>query len=228
MKNLQEELESKRIQMRKKYADKYGNRIWDFIERNMAYYLDDECAPHELKELYDEMGLELKYGNFYEAHLQKFMEHFDITKNIVEIGAGYIPVFARKIAHEQIKLGAGTITVYDPLLVPKRSNIKNMHLHRKEFKSNTRIKEFDIITGIYTCDATEVAIESACKNHKDFYISLCDCDKLGTGNPKDTHKYIIAKTERLLNEYDNGTLVVDTLGGNFINPNPILYNKRNR
>ena len=47
-----------------------------------------------------------------------------------------------------------------------------MHLHRKEFKSDTRIKEFDIIAGIYPCNATEVAIESACKNHKDFYTHL--------------------------------------------------------
>lgn len=226
MQNLQEELESKRIRIRKKYADKYGSRVWDFIERNMEYYLNDECAPHELKELYDEMGLELSYGNFYEAHLQKFMEHFDITKNIVEIGAGYIPVFAKKIANEQMKLGAGTITVYEPLLIPRRSNIKNMHLHRKEFKSNTRIKEFDILTGIYTCDATEVIIESACRNKKDFYVALCDCDKLGTGNPDDTHKYIIAKTERLLNEYDNGTLVVDVLGNKFQSKIPILYNRK--
>lgn len=223
-----EELQEKLQKIKKKYTSKYNPLLWGIIERNIEYFLNDEFAPCELLQLYSEMGIEHKYGNFYEAHLQKLKEHFDITKNIIEVGAGYIPVFAKKVAHEQLKLGAGTITVYDPLLIPRRSNIKNMHIHRTKFKYNTRIKEFDLVVGIYPCNATDVAIESACRNQKDFYIALCDCDQMGTGNPKTYHDYIIKRAESLLNVYDNGTLVVDTLGGSFKNPNPILYNRKNR
>lgn len=222
------ELQKKLMPIKMKYASKYSPRLWATIERSLLYFQKDELAPSELMQIYSEMGLELDFGDIYDAHLQKLKENFDIRKNILEIGGGHIPVFAKKIAHEQLRLKSGTITVYEPMLVESESMLPNLRLQRKEFTTSTRIKEFDIIAGIYPCSATEMAIESACQNNKDFYIALCNCDELGDGDVKKFHEYIIEKTESLLKKYDNGTLVVDRLGGNFTNPNPILYNKRNR
>lgn len=210
--------------LKRKYEIRYGQKKWDYIERHFSIFIDDEFAPHELKELYDEMGLDLKYGNYYETHLQKLKDNFDISQNILEVGGGHIPSFAKKVAKEQLTIGKGTITVYDPLLVQMRSNIKNMHLHRTSFNSRTRIKEFDLIVGIYPCEATETMLESACINRKDFYLAICDCYR----DDPEYWKYLIAKAERLLNEYDNGKLVVDTLGDSYYNKTPILYNRKNR
>lgn len=224
---------TKFAQIKRKYGSRYSEEFWNYIEENFEYYIDKNTSPCLLMQIYDQIGIKYPDGNFYEAHVNKVKANFDITRSILDIGSGHIPSFAKRLANEQRKLGKGTVTVYEPLLVQRRSTESNLHLHRKEFTETTRIKEFDLLTGILPCEATETMIEKACENQKDFYIALCGCVHANFYYPfmpitqSIYHDYLIDKAERLLNKYDNGTLVVETLGDNYDIDYPILYNRKN-
>ena len=86
---------------------------------------------------------------------------------------GYFPAFANLVAEEQLKIGKGTITVYDPCLVFNEPKYINMTLHKEYFTTNTDVSNHDLLVGIYPCEATEAIIESAIKNDKDFYVAMC-------------------------------------------------------
>jgi hypothetical protein len=107
-----------------------------------------------------------------------------------------------------------------------------MTLHKTEFTSDTHIKEFDLLTGILPCGATESIVENACRNQKDFYIAMCGCthfDYIPWGmyvTPEMYQDHVIDKTKRLLKEYDNGTLIVERLEGEKDLDYPILYNRK--
>ena len=82
------------------------------------------------------------------------------------------------------------------------------------------------------CEATELIIEQACRNQKDFYVAMCGCthfDYIPWGMYVSSEMYqdhVIRKTEQLLKEYDNGELVIERLDDNYAIDYPILYNRK--
>ena len=95
------------------------------------------------------------------------------------------------------------------------------------------VREFDLITGTYPCNATELIIQKACENQKDFYLAMCGCTHFDYydlmyygGNPEIYQEYIIDKTERLLKKHENGELVIERLEDHYGLEYPILYNKK--
>ena len=216
----------------KKYRHEYTDTAWEFIEENFWLYVYSNVCPDLLMQIYTELGIESPTGNFYKEHLKRVREHFNISGNILDIGSGKIPAFANLLAYEQLQIGKGTVTLYEPLLIETKPKYKNMTLHKTEFTSEVHIKEFDLITAIMPCEATELVIEQACRNQKDFYIAMCGCthfDYTPWGlyvSPKMYQDYVISKTEQLLKEYNNGELVVEQLDENFAIDYPILYNRK--
>ena len=226
-----DEIITKFAHIKRKYKKQYDEGMWEYIEEHFEEFISQNTSPCLLMQIYDEIGIKYPNGNFYEAHVNKVKENFDIRQNILDIGGGHIPSFAKRLAEEQRKLGSGSVTVYEPLLVQKRTNLRNLHLRKQEFDYSTIIKEYGLFTGILPCEATETMIERACENHIDFYIALCGCVHTNLFYPYSMsselyHEYLLDKTERLLKKYDNGTLVVETLGDNFDIDYPIIYNKR--
>lgn len=213
------------------YAHLYSHDALDFIKENFWTYLYSKCAPDILMEIYGEIGIEPSTGNFYNAHLAKLEQLFGIDHNILEVASGMIPTFANKIAHQQLNLKKGTITIYEPLLLKTTSKYPNMTIHRERFTTSTDVHSYDLITGILTCDATENIITSACQNRKDFYIAMCGCCHLQSSSPfisvtaRQYQKYIIQKATELLHKYENGTLQVDYLDSSYELNYPILYNR---
>lgn len=214
------------------YRHKYPESAWEYIEENFWFFLFSNCAPDILMQIYAEIGIEHEDGDFYKEHIKKIKSKFDIGCHIVDIGSGIIPSFANQLAYEQIKAGRGTITIYEPMLLIEHPKHNNMRIHREELTENTSIKEFDLLTGIMPCEATEVAIEQACKYRKNFYIAMCGCTHFKTYipgmdiSPESYQEYVIDTTKKLLKKYDNGTLEIDRLDARFDIDYPILSNKR--
>lgn len=216
----------------KKYKPLYDNDAWLYIEDNFWTYVFSSGAPDILMQIYSELGIESLKGNYYKRQLANLKNKFDIRCNILDVGSGMIPSFANLLAQEQLRLGTGTVTLYEPLLLTTEPKHRNMTLHKTEFTSETHIKEFDLLTGILPCGATESIVENACRNQKDFYIAMCGCTHFDYipwymyVTPEMYQDHVIEKTKRLLEEYDNGTLVVERLKGEKDLDYPILYNRK--
>ena len=139
-----------------KYESLYEERMINYIKEHFWDSMD-EVVPDVLMQLYSEFGI-LK-NNLYLEHLNKLKEKFDITGNILDIGSGVIPAFGNLVAKEQLKIGSGTITLYDPMIILDKTKYPNMRLVKKEFTLNTDVHDFNLITGILPCGATEDIIE---------------------------------------------------------------------
>ncbi len=111
---------------------------------------------------YDLCGIESQNGTFYNVHLDRLKDIYGLDKNIVEVAAGVIPSFAKKNYKEQMKLGKGTITIYElDLLFEKEESCPKMVINRKEFNSTCNIKDSDLVAGLFLCETTETIIEEA-------------------------------------------------------------------
>ena len=157
---------------------------------------------------------------------------YGLDKNIVEVASGVIPSFAKKIYKEQMRLGKGTITIYEPdLLFEKEESCPKMVINRKNFNSTCNIKDSDLIAGLFPCDATEPIIEEACKYDKDFYVAMCGCVHFrnanipySESNSRLYQSYVIDLADRLVS--NNKELVVDMLDDKYLVPYPIIYTKK--
>ena len=216
----------------KKYAHLYPKEAREFIKDNFASSIRNICQADILMQINQELGVTFPIPSFYEAHVNKIMELFDIGCHITDVASGMLPAFANLIASRQLKIGKGTITLYDPELLTTEPKYRNMTLHKEEFTTNTNISSSNLLVGILPCKATETIIESACTNHKDFYIAMCGCTHFKhitpymLPSPELYQLEIIDLAEKLLKQYDNGKLVVEHLDDNYEINYPILYNKK--
>lgn len=124
-------------------------------------------------QVYSECGILKDEDNIYLEFIKNLKRYFTLDKDIIDVGGGLYPALATYINKEQIKLKRGSITVFDPLLIP--SKLKNIVLKKEEFTENTRVEKCDLIIGTYPCEATIPIIKNARKNNKEFSIALCGC-----------------------------------------------------
>lgn len=207
----------------------------EYIEDNFFEQIGERVVADILIQLYSEIGLYKEEDNIYIQHLNNIKKNFKVDCNILDVASGCVPAFANIIAREQLKIGKGTVTIYDPNLVIDKVKYPNMKLNRTEFNLDIDVSEFDLITGIFTCDATDIILESACKNKKDFYVAMCGCSHLSDNSypgysfplaPSIYQSMIIKEVKSMLKKYDNGLLYIDYLDDKFDIPYPILYNKK--
>lgn len=216
----------------KEYGQGYSKQEIDFIKKYFYKNIGEHVAPVDVLQIYSELGIWSKEDDLYQAHLDNIKSLFDIRCDVLEVASGNMPAFANLLAHEQLELGMGTITIYEPDLAISTSKYSNMRLHRDYFSSKIDISGFDLVTAIMPCHVTEDVLKAACMNKKNFYVSLCGCNHLfdyGFGqlyDPSYYHECIIEQTKELLDEYDNGELVIDYLDSKYEMSFPILYNKK--
>jgi len=227
-------IHSKFKAFKEQYQDKYEPAAWEYIEENFYSGLKNKEAPDILMQIYTELGLKPAGGSFYKRHLELLKSIFPIDGNIIEVGSGRIPAFANILANEQLKIGKGTITLYEPLLVELTPRYPNIELHKEEFTLDTDVSKSNLLVGIMACEATESILESAIKNNKDFYVAMCGCVHSPLSymsyygyytTPEMYQEQVITKAEHLLEEYPNGTLEVTKLENTPFDY-PILYNRR--
>lgn len=227
------EIKKKFENFKLQYQSLYSEEAWQYIEENFFKGLEENDAPDILMQIYSFLDIKPSPARFYHRHLKLLKNLFPINGNIIDIGSGMIPAFGTLVAAEQRKIGAGTITLYDPLLLDMAPKYPNMILQKQTFSSDTDISSYDLVTGIMPCEATESILNAAIKNRKDFYVAMCGCVHspldyfygfYGT-SPELYQRMVIEDTKALLKEYDNGTLVVTNLKNTELNY-PILYNRR--
>lgn len=232
-------VERKKIELElQKYLLKYGNLYNEaalkFIKDNFFYLMNIPHSPDILLQIYSEIGVYKGENDIYNAHLNNIKKHFDISGNILEVAGGMFPAFGNLLAKEQLKLNSGTVTVMDPELIINSPRYSNMKLVKSKFESISNLDNFDLVVGIYPCEATENIIIKSCESRKNFYLAMCGCVHFSLYNgmvygytKKAYQKYIIDLTNKFLEKYDNGTLEFDTIDSKFGRESyPILYNKK--
>jgi len=186
-----------------------------------------------MMQIYGKMDIHPSAADFYRNQLELIKELFPIDGNIVEVGSGNFPIFAEELAKEQLKIGKGTITIYEPLLFDMTPKYPNMTLHKEEFTEETDLTGADLIIGIHPCKATWAILINAIKNRKNFFVAMCGCDHTPGAEYMDYidqspglfQEVTIEETKRLLKQYPNGKLHITKLK-DYPMPYPVLYNKK--
>ena len=227
-------LQKKFARFKDKYANQYSLEAWEYIENHFFEDIHSNEVPDILMQVYEELGIFPSGGMFYHKHLKLLKQLFPIDGNIVEIGSGRIPAFANLLAKEQMQIGKGTITLYEPLLVELEAKYPNMTLHKEYFNENTDINNSDLVVGIMPCEATESILANAIKSKKDFYVAMCGCVHsplqsmymFGYGtSPEIYQQQVIEKAQTLIKEYAPYHMEVTKLKNTPLNY-PILYSRR--
>ncbi len=217
-----------------KYSSKYSKEAWEYIEENFFSMIHSKETPDILMQIYSELGINPSAAVFYKKHLKLLKSIFPLDGNIVEVASGRIPAFANMLAKEQGKLGKGTVTIYEPLLVELEPKYPNMTIHNEYFREDTDIAFADLVVAIMPCDVTETILENAIKSGKPFYVAMCGCVhspwasmySFGFGtSPEIYQQQVMAKAESLIEEYGGEELQVTKLKNSPIDY-PILYRKK--
>ena len=220
------ELQSKYNALLNEYSSSMDKRALAYIRENFWKLKDSYEMPDILMQVYSELGI-LK-DNVYLKHLEKIKNIFDINCNVLEIGGGMLPAFSNILAREQLRIGNGTVTVYDRLLATTKPKHPNMKLIKDEFTLKSDIKSFDLVLGIMPCDATEIMIQKVCEARKNFYLFMCGCNHfdfpqmLMYGSSSESYQRYIIK---FANELIDGEIGIDTFENSYGLDYPVLYKK---
>lgn len=166
------------------------------------------------------LNLDLEERDRYKAYFKFLKENFDLTGNILEIGAGTFPTLAHYIDKEQQVKESGSIEIYDPLLVTM--NLGNIIANKSLFEDDKKAKDKDLLIGMAPRGATEVIVRTANKYKKPFSILMCP-------NIKKSSKYDEELDDllELINSTKNDSynVGVSYLDKNCYYPYPIVYKK---
>lgn len=157
-------------QFLEKYKDTYDPKMLEFIQENFDQYLTSKEAPDVIKQIYAELNILKKEDNLYLACLGKIKELYDINSNILEIGCGAFPILSKYIDEIQTN---GSITAFDRYLAT--TNLNNIKLYNRNLTENDSVKNFDLLVGIWPCEATILLIKKANEANKDFFLAPCKC-----------------------------------------------------
>jgi len=105
--------------------------------------------------------------------LNKLKEYFSLEQDILEIGCGHFPAFARLIDEEQQSLKKGAITAYDPVLVTE--NLGSIDLNKK-LLTDEDVSGFDLLVSTFSCDATNKVLAVAKENKLPYFLHMCNCN----------------------------------------------------
>ena len=155
----------------KVYGPLYEEKEREFIKTNfLNSYFAEGIDIDIMNQVYETIGLFDNYTNIYSVNLNHLMKCYDINTDILEIGGGYVPAFAKKLSEQQ---KCGSVSVMDPELIVK--NHGKLRLFKENFTDKTDVSNFKLLVGIEPCDATIPMIQSANKNNMDMYMMLCGC-----------------------------------------------------
>lgn len=170
------------------YLEQYGD-LYSFqeqleISHNLFYVYDDmesmnRMPPYIYAEIMAHCGILPNRFNYYSNIFENIKQsHNDILdKNILDVGCGHYPAFVEMVAREiHEKEKNGRIDGIDPkLIITSINNLKNTTLFKDQFTNNTNIDNYDLLTGIMPCEATEELIRKACTEEKELVLIPCGC-----------------------------------------------------
>ena len=205
----------------------YSKEEKEFIRRNFTWGCKrNVLVPDILRQIYDELDLLEPNFNIYQGFAKLIEEHFDINRNIVELGGGKLPSpLAKYLALHQ---KSGTITVYDDRLITTKTEVPNLILIKERLRKDQTLKNIDMLISFMPCDGTEVAINLPKVNNLDFMIGFCEgsCHKeMPSFVENDWEQEMMYEARKTVREGSLGVLEVSYME-KYNNPYPIIYNKR--
>lgn len=166
------------------------------------------------------LNLEKEENDRFKGYFKFLSQKFDITSNVLEIGAGTFPTLAHYIDEFQIMKNKGSIEVYDPNLVTTK--LGNIISNKRLFTEEASVRNKDLIIGMTPRGATELIVRTANKYKKPFSILMCP--DVGKSSKYDEDVNELLKLIEETKE-DNLKVYVDYLDESFSYPYPIIYKK---
>lgn len=155
-----------------KYGALYPVDTRDYIiEHLFDDNFDKNIYVDVMSQVYETIGVfDVVHDTVYENFYNLLKDNYNLDRNLLEVGCGYFPSFANKVSENQKK---GSITVMDPdVIVQKLGKLK---IIKSRFNKDTDVSKYELIYGLFPCDATIDMIRSANEFDKDLCIELCGC-----------------------------------------------------
>lgn len=220
------------IEKLKKYFKKHPDHFTDnekkYILSYLKYYNNNKniLLPTEILQIFDACKIIPDQNNIYLGFIKLLEEMNYKEKKTLEIGEGFNPRLAIRIANNQT---TGTITIYDPLISKRIKNNKKLKIKRKTFNPKINQGEYNLIISFMACKSAELAIEYAINNNIDFIIGLCDGgphgdeDDFYCWSDEWIHATILS-TNNKLKKVNRNPVSIETLN-NYNSPYPVLISK---
>ena len=163
------------------YLEKYGNLYSETaLEYIKSHFLGTEfengIAIDIMSQIYEETGVYEAVGKtLYSNYPNYLQEHYDIDRNILDVGCGFYPAFAKKVAKSQ---KSGSVKAIDYEVIT--TDVPGITVERKRFDENYDVSNIDFIYGLEPCEAVIDMIKSANKNNLDLCICMCGCSHFNT------------------------------------------------
>lgn len=172
------DMKDRMIYLRKleKYLSEYGYLYSagarEEIEENFLNPYDKiREASDVLNQVYEYVGVfEKEKDNAYDIFINNMTRRMNINRELLEVGCGYYPSLAKRIAKLQ---NYGSVTAIDPKVVT--TNVTGIKVIKSKLSENIGIENFAMLYGLYPCEATIDMIKLASIYDKDLCILACDC-----------------------------------------------------
>lgn len=155
-----------------KYGSLYRSQELEYIkDQFLGYYFEHDIFVDIMSQVYQETGVfDVVTDNIYNQFLQVLATRYDINQDILDVGCGYMPAFAKMVASHQ---ESGSVTGVDKNLIT--TNFEDIKAIKAKFSLNFDVARYNLIYGLQPCEATPDMIRIANKNDKDLCILVCGC-----------------------------------------------------
>lgn len=175
-----------------KYISLYPDYLQEEInEKLMLGYTNNNDT---INQIYCYLNLVNDSINAYKGFINILENNFDLNRNILEVGAGTIPILSKYLSDEKVN-----VDILEPNII--FDIITKGKIIKEKFTNKTNINDYDLIIGYNPCQATESIIKNSIKHNKDFCIALCGCcflpEKYTNRTPEEWHKYLLDVAKKL-------------------------------
>ncbi len=172
-----------------KYGDLYPKEALEYIK---SHFLGDEfkngIAVDIMSQIYEEIGVYEAVGNtIYSNYLEYLKKHYDINRHLLDVGCGFYPSFAKKVAASQT---SGSVKAIDYDVIT--TDVPGITVERAEFDTDYDVSDIDFIYGLEPCEAVTDMIKSANAHNLDLCICMCGCTHFNISfryNVYNTYRY---------------------------------------
>lgn len=158
------------------YLDKYGDQYPNVALEEFNTNFLNPCvklrdSSDVLNQIYELFGIfEHNKDNAYDIFINHMTKRMDINRKLLDVGCGCYPSLASRIAKIQ---KYGSVTAIDPRVVT--TDVQGITVIKDKFTLESQFTEFDMLYGMYPCDATVSMIKFANIYDIDLCILACNC-----------------------------------------------------
>jgi len=179
-----------------RFKNKYSHLYPDYLQEEIdnKLFLGYTNNNDTINQIYCYLNLVNDNINAYKGFIKILEDNFDLNNNILEIGAGTIPILAKYLNDKKIN-----VDILEPNII--FDNLTIGRVIKKKFDEKTNIEKYDLLIGYNPCGATEDIIRTAINSNKDFCIALCGCcflpKKYKNRTPEEWHDYLLGIANKL-------------------------------